>query len=345
MELTVHLLRVECRTTAPLALPAFTGSALRGALLGALRGNFCPDGGRSECAPCPLADSCPISRLIATVDRDGARGEEAPRPYVLRPVEAEDRLLAAGAPFSFGVTLIGSAANTFPYLLQGLLAMGAAGFGQRQRAPGTFAVERVIARNPYIAAEQEAYARGRATVYALALPISAAQVNAYAAGLPAEQLRLELRSPLRLVADGRLVPRLTMAVLMRRLLRRLSDLSRLFGGAPLAVDFAALLSAAEAVQLVEDRTRWLDLESQSRRSGRQTPIGGLVGRVAYEGPLAPLLPYLAWLPAIGVGKDVTKGNGWIEIVQSGAPASQPGASPLIPGSSPVVGEEGNRQEG
>src|SRR5581483_11465201 len=131
---------------------------------------------------------------------------------------------------------------------------------------------------------------------------------------PAEQLCLELRSPLRLVADGRLVQRLTMAVLMRRLLRRLSDLSRLFGSAPLEADFAALLAAAEAVRLIHDHTRWLDLESHSGRSGRRTPIGGLVGRVAYEGPLAPLLPYLAWLPAIGAGKDVTKGNGWIEIV-------------------------------
>jgi hypothetical protein len=315
MELTAHLLRVECRTTAPLALPAFTGSALRGALLTALRGNFCPDGGRADCAPCPLAGVCPISRLIATVDAENARGEEAPRPYVLRPVEAAARSLGTGGVFSFGLTLIGDAATAFPYLLQGLQAMGKAGFGLRRLAPGTFTLERVVARNPYIAAEQTAYERGRPTVYAPALPVSAAQVSAYATCLPSEHLSLELRSPLRLVADGKLVQRLTMAVLMRRLLRRLSDLSRLFGGAPLQADFGALLQAAETVRLVEDRTSWLDLESHSGRSGRRTPIGGLVGRVTYEGPLAPLLPYLAWLPAIGAGKDVTKGNGWVEIVR------------------------------
>jgi hypothetical protein len=329
MELAAHLLRIECRTAAPLALPAFTGSALRGALLGALRGSFCPDGGRADCAPCPLAGVCPISRLIATVDAENARGEEAPRPYVLRPVEAAGRLLGAGEPFRFGVTLIGDAATAFPYLLQGLLAMGEAGFGLRQRAAGTFTVEQVIACNPYIAAEQTAYLRGRATVYAPALPVSAAQVSAYAAGLPGDRLSLELRSPLRLVADGALVRRLTMTVLMRRLLRRLSDLSRLFGAAPLQADFGALLQTAAAVRLVDDRSSWLDLESHSGRSGRRTPIGGLVGRVTYEGPLAPLLPYLAWLPAIGAGKDVTKGNGWIEIVP-----------PLIPGPSPAEGEEG-----
>ncbi len=316
MELTAHLLRVECRTMAPLALPAFTGSALRGALLGALRGSFCPDRGRADCAPCPLAGVCPISRLIATVDVENARGEEAPRPYVLRPVEAAGRSLGARAPFSFGITLIGDAAAAFPDLLQALQAMGEAGFGLRRYAPGTFTLERVVAHNPYIAAEQEAYARGRAMVYAPALPVSAAQVNAYASCLPGDHLSLELRSPLRLVADGALVRRLTMAALMRRLLRRLTDLSRLFGGAPLVADFGALLQTAEAVRLVEDRTSWLDLESHSGRSGRRTPIGGLVGGVSYEGPLAPLLPSLAWLPAIGAGKDVTKGNGWVEIVSS-----------------------------
>ena len=314
MELNAQLLRIECRTTASLALPEFTGSALRGAILGTLRGLFCPERGRADCAPCPFTGVCPISRLIATVDETASRGEEAPRPYVLRPVVAAARMLDSGDPFSFGLTLIGSAEMAFPYLLQGLQAMGEAGFGLRQRAAGTFEVERVLAQNPFIAAEQTVYERGRATVYAPGLPVSQAQISAYASLLSASSLRVELRSPLRLVVNGSLARRLTMAVLTRRLLRRLTDLCRHFGGGPLEANFESLLAIAERVEVVEDDTKWLDLESFSGRSKRRTPIGGLVGGVNFSGELAPLLPYLAWLPVIGLGKDVTKGNGWIELV-------------------------------
>ena len=82
MPLTAHILQIECRTRSALALPEFTGSALRGSLLGALRPMFCPDGGRSDCAPCPHAGVCPLAHVIATVAADSSRGEEAPRPYV-----------------------------------------------------------------------------------------------------------------------------------------------------------------------------------------------------------------------------------------------------------------------
>ena len=313
MQLTANVLRVECSATTALVLPEFTGSALRGALLGAIRHLFCPAPANTDCAPCPLAGVCPVNRLIATTDADAVRGEEAPRPYVLRPVEAAGRSLAAGEPFTFGMTLIGDAANAFPYVLQALFGMGEAGFGRKDRAPGRFQVERVVALNPCIAAEQTVYQRGRSAVFAPALPINQASISAAVSLWPADNLTLELRSPLRLVAGGALVRQVSMEVLMRRLLRRLTDLSTHFSPEPLQAGFAALLKTAAAVELVDDTTEWLDLESYSGRSGRRTPIGGLTGRLRYRGDLRPLLPYLGWLPVVGLGKDVTKGNGWIEI--------------------------------
>lgn len=312
MALSAHLLRVECRTTAALMLPRFTGSALRGAFLGSLRGLFCPSPGR-ECTPCPAANVCPLSRLVATADPTGARGEEAPRPYVLRPVQAASASLEPGQPFSFALTLIGDAVSAFPYILQGLQAMGEAGFGLRQRAPGTFAIERIVASNPYLAAEQTVYQQGRATVYAPALPVRQEHISAAAAFLPSDRITLALRSPLRLVNKGQLVRELSMEIVMRRLLRRLTDLTAAFAPQPFQADFGMLVQAAARVQCMAQRTQWIDLESVSGRSGRHTPIGGLVGRVSFAGELAPLLPYLGWLPVTGIGKDVTKGNGWIEL--------------------------------
>jgi hypothetical protein len=48
--------------------------------------------------------------------------------------------------------------------------------------------------------------------------------------------------------------------------------------------------------------------------GRALPIGGLVGTISFQGELAPLLPWLLWSRLLGVDKDVTKGNGVIDVV-------------------------------
>ena len=155
------------------------------------------------------------------------------------------RTLDAGETFQFGLTLIGDGIVAFPYVLQGLRAMGEAGFGLRQRAPGEFEVQRVVACNPYIAAEQVAYEAGRQTVYAPGLPVKQEQISAYGSMLSSSELRLELKSPLRLVANGSLVRNVSMEIVMRRLLRRLTDLHAGFGSAPLEADFEALLRVAQ----------------------------------------------------------------------------------------------------
>jgi len=70
---------------------------------------------------------------------------------------------------------------------------------------------------------------------------------------------------------------------------------------------------ARAVRLVEDGTRWVELESYSTRQRRATPISGFVGRAVYEGDLGPFLPWLVWGQFVHVGKDAVKGNGWYVV--------------------------------
>ena len=56
-------------------------------------------------------------------------------------------------------------------------------------------------------------------------------------------------------------------------------------------------------------TTWADVSSYSRRQGKSTPIGGLMGEITFAGNLQPLLPLLASGVVLQVGKDTTKGNG------------------------------------
>jgi hypothetical protein len=297
---------------------------------------------------------CGVSLLLATVDTEGPRGMEVPRPFALRPPLDGPRHVGPGETFGFGITLVGEQALTLlPYLVLGLRRMGELGIGRvgttaapssDHRAPrgaagdasdrgrgftsatergatsgpnrrGRFAVETLAALNPFTGARQVVMRAGEALVTLPDAPVTAAQVESWCAARGAvERLTLRLRTPLRLVVDGQLVDegRLTFAVLLRRICRRLTDLARAYGGVE-GIDFRALLERAGAVRVAEDRTTWLDLESKSARQGRALPIGGLIGSITFAGELTPFLPLLVWAELVGVGKDVTKGNGVIEL--------------------------------
>jgi hypothetical protein len=316
MDLTVYPLSVVCRAVDLVALPAFAGSAVRGALFGAVRDLACVNQAAPSCAACPLHPVCGVSRLLATVEDDGPRGAEVPRPFVVRPPLDGARQVAPGETFRFGITLIGEEAlQLFPYVALGLRRMGDLGLGRALPRRGRFTVERVIAVNPFLGTRQAVLAAGDDLVMLPDAPVTAAQIAAWCAACGAvDRVTVRLRTPLRLVVDGALVKRLTFAALVRRILRRTTDLARSFGGGVPPLDFAAMLAEAETVQTVDDRSQWLDLESRSARQRRNLPIGGLLGAVTFAGELTPFLPWLVWGQLLGVGKDVTKGNGVIEIV-------------------------------
>ena len=74
-----------------------------------------------------------------------------------------------------------------------------------------------------------------------------------------------------------------------------------------------VMAQAEAVRVVRDETRWVELASYSTRLGRTTPLGGLMGRVTFGGDLSPFAAWLVWGQFTHVGKDAVKGNGWYQL--------------------------------
>jgi hypothetical protein len=98
-------------------------------------------------------------------------------------------------------------------------------------------------------------------------------------------------------------------IFFRRLLGRLSSLSRFHCGGPLDVDFRGLIEQAQAVQLVRDETRWTTWARYSARQDRRMEWAGLVGAVTYDGDLKPFWPYLVFGQWTHVGKGATFGLG------------------------------------
>lgn len=314
--LIAHRLRMLCTAKTGLMLPVVRGPVVRGALVQALLGEFCPVRGGEGCGTRELAAACPVCSLLATAEDGGERGVDVPRPFTIEPPLGSSGTFAPGDPFEFGLTLFGETVALLPYLLAGVTRMGAGGMGDRATAPGRFMLREVWAVELMRGCQHRLTSDDEATVTMPDLPITHAAVQERAQRLPSDMIALELLTPLRLVSDGKLVHTLTFEPLLRRLLRRLDQLSQATTGRGLDVPFAQLVEAAGAVCVVRDETRWLDANSHSSRTGRTTPIGGLVGKITFAGDLAPFLPWLVWGEIAHVGKDATKGNGWYRLTRA-----------------------------
>jgi hypothetical protein len=162
--------------------------------------------------------------------------------------------------------------------------------------------------------QQPLYTADSGEVRSPGLPVGTDSVKAYAATLPHDQITLRFHTPLRVIEQDRLLKRIALRPLLQRLMRRLDDLAMAYGDGPLNLDFRALLDIANGVQVIDDQTRWIDVVSVSHRSGRRTPIGGLIGQATFAGNLTPLRELIVWGSLVHVGKNAVKGDGWYSIV-------------------------------
>jgi CRISPR-associated endoribonuclease Cas6 len=314
----IHLLRFRASVVTPLQLPRAAGAALRGALFGALRGQFCLAGRSPECGHGPVSANCPVCFLLAPVDESSAYGRDVPRPYVLRVPPSTPLAYAAGEQFEFSLATFGRALNYFPYALLGIDEVGRQGLGVGRR--GTFRVDEVWAENPLTAGREPVYQRAQAPlVHAPAVAVDATHVEAEAVRLAAagadRRVRIQLLTPTRLIASGQLVKpgTFSLGVLVARLLERLTALFGRYASTGLACDAPALVRAAHQVRVVQAELAWQELFRASARHRRMTPMSGLVGSVVVEGGLAPFLPWLVWGTLTHVGKDAAMGNGMLQL--------------------------------
>jgi hypothetical protein len=333
-EFTVHHLRFEVEARTPLLLPAHAGPSIRGALWGALRHHFCP-ASEQEVPPPEHAAHCPVCWLMATDKPDHPRGRDVPRPYTVEPpVDSQAgwqaRRFEPGQRFAFGLTLFARALNLFPFLVVAAPLMGQAGIGTPleentsrpgQARRGRFVLRRIDAVNPLTGALTQVLGEGQTLVHVPDVPVTAADVAAASRGLldgMAADGRLDIRfwTPTRLVEAERLVRRPWLGPLFRRLLERLDALRGEYAAEPPVPDRQRLQALADGVRLVRDHTRWLEVQSGSRRLGRATPVSGYVGLATYQADRETwkaLLPYLLWGQEVHVGKNATKGDGWYEL--------------------------------
>lgn len=306
LPLTVSRYRLRFMAEEPLRLPAYAGSAWRGALGHALKQLVCVTH-EARCPDCLLYRSCGYPYLFETPPDPAIallrKYPAAPHPFLLRPPADTRRPLAEGEETVLELTLFGHGHRYLPYVLHALDQAAAHGLGAQR---GRLALATV---------EQQTET-GWTPIYRPDGPLTPKPPRIPEPPPCPKRLRLRIETPLRLAADNDHITPETFRFthLLGSLLRRVSLLIAFHGDAPLTTDFAALARAADAVPLTAARLRWRDWSRYSSRQQKSVPMGGLVGEIELNGDgLPPFWPWL-WLGQwTHAGKGAVMGLGGYQL--------------------------------
>ena len=301
--------RFTFRMTAPLRLPDYAGSLLRGQFGAALRRVSCMTG-EQTCDGCPLRATCPYPAIFETpapAAHAMQHFSHVPNPYVIEPPPFGTRFINTGGVLRFSVVLIGRAVAQLPLVSFALQRAVEGGLG-RERARG--ALEQ-IAWHAGDGADDFApvWQQGDAAIAAHEAHVT------FPATTDARALRLTLHTPLRLQQQGHpLRPQaLTPRKLVADLLRRITLLAEFHADRPALVADAGTLVRHADTLAHRTALRWQDWSRYSSRQQQEMTLGGAVGEWTLQGELAALLPWL-WLGQwTHVGKNATMGMGGYDL--------------------------------
>lgn len=309
--LSLLRVRVTLRARDPLQLPPYKGSILRGGFGTVFKETVCVVEHR-DCARCLLRSRCAYPYVFDTpVPEDATRLRKypaAPHPFVFLPPLEEKTLYRPGETLAFDLTLIGKGADFLPYFIYTFERLGERrGLGKGR---GRFSVESAVWLSPQ--GEETLIYDGSAKTLRNSFRLVTVQ-DLCSELSTLHLLTLHFLTPTRLVYTEALTPVPDFHILIRTLLRRLSNLAYFHCGTELNLDFRGLITAAEQVETETSDLHWYDWERYSARQDARMKLGGFVGRVTYRGDLHFFLPLLRLGEVVHVGKGTSFGLGKYEI--------------------------------
>jgi hypothetical protein len=235
--------------------------------------------------------------------------QDVPRPFVIEPPHDTRTRYAGGDALEFGLVLIGRGIDHLPYFLLSFEELGRMGLGRHNARAR---LERVEALAPWQPTGSAIFQDGRVVGEAAqTLPtLDAPAIAARAAALPAN-LRLTLRTPLRVKARGEFIETIDLPAIVQAACWRLSALATFHGGGPWQIEHRALADQARAIAIEQAEARWLDWERTSTRAPtpRRMKLGGIVGGALLRGVPADLRAVLLAGSLVHVGKACVFGHG------------------------------------
>ena len=316
--LNVLQLQFALKAETMVHLGAQAGAQIRGALWSALRTFACTDPYADPAQQAEHSQHCPMCRLVALETANDARGTNPARPFAVRPPLSvhpeQDRLYDRGELFTVGISLFGDARDLAGYVCQAMYRAGEIGIGYGR---GRFSLHQIRAVNE-VTGEQQDLLRGPAVLVKPETLLSEADVRTKTTSLAPDRVRLRFLTPMMLKQGGAFCGEPEFLPLIARLIERCQSLDTYYGGLPASQEhwretYLELSAKADGIKSTPN-TRWVRLESGSRRTGERNSMGGFVGEASFSGHLEPFLEWLVWGETLHVGKNVVKGNGWYQII-------------------------------
>ena len=123
-----------------------------------------------------------------------------------------------------------------------------------------------------------------------------------------ENVRLLLKSPLRMLSNGSIAHRFDFGMFFRTQLRRCSSLYAYYGAGEMDLDFMRLSESAQNIAVFDDKIHYI----QPPWSKRQN-MAGLTGTVEFAGLVEPMVSLLLLGSYFNAGKGATFGSGFHQI--------------------------------
>ncbi len=293
-----------------LLLPSYKGSTLRGGFGNAFRRISCSLR-EANCNNCLLRTSCPYAYIFETAPPPGSEAlrnyESIPRPFILEPPLETKTEYRPGEKLDFNLILIGRAINYLPYFIVAFRELGELGIGKMRRKYRLAEIRAIGLNNEesqlvYQAEDQLV----RNTNLAIQFD-SADLLRQKDKDIVLTRLGLDFLTITRIKFEENFVHHIEFHMLIRSLLRRLSSLAYFHHG----------WERAAEVRLIRDGTRWVNWERYSSRQDNKVNMGGLMGRVEYEGNLDEFLALLRLGELVHVGKGAVFGMGKYEHLKLG----------------------------
>ncbi|MDD4914305.1 MAG: CRISPR system precrRNA processing endoribonuclease RAMP protein Cas6 [Methylococcales bacterium] len=293
------------------SLPAFSGSAWRGALGHALKKTVCVVR-NTPCNQCLLKNACAYSYVFETplpANSEKMRKYTAvPHPFVLEPPSS-----VASPDYSLKINLFGHGERYLPYLIHALQKAGEEGIGAQRKIFDLQTVEDIHPAGD----TKTIYTQGQ-----LQTPSTATSPEIPA--LP-PYIEILLHTPLRIKHDNQNIAgqNFNFSAFFSALLRRISMISYFHTDHPLETDFAGLTATAKTIQFSDQRLKWFDWTRYSSRQQTEMNMGGLIGSLNMDTRgLEAFWPYL-WLGQwTHTGKATSMGMGAYTIHAASLPTHQ-----------------------
>lgn len=292
-----------CRLKQNAHLPQYKGSTFRGAFGYALKQTVCALR-QQDCNSCLLRQTClyvkifeenlsaPLTQRLAAT----------PHPYVILPPDTEEQFLPEGSAFDFSLLLFGDVNDALPYFVYAFEKMGQLGIG---KGKAKFTLEQVSCKGIPVYQKGETLLSRDHGETELKIPDEFEQDR--------RDLRLSLKTPLRVKNKSRFVRQLDFTTLTRSALRRVSGIFAAYGDGDPDLPYRELIQQAEGVNVVSDQTHWHEWQRYSNRQKESMQFGGLRGEIVYSQVPAAHRQLLELASQVHLGKQTSFGLGQIEV--------------------------------